>query len=696
MVYIGSEVLSVSGYWTEPSVIDPDLPVDWSRADRYGETLDEWPSYPQMGPRARAGYLEWLAGGRTDEHAHIGYVLLFFYGLERRLLLDIGSDLDHPDVPAIVAEILRLFIIYGDQPALSTHAANLLGLLEGLACLHTDLESVPWDSDSQGWQSPFAVLVGVGKFVADGSRIPAEWALAYLLHHPETRLRTAARRCPSEFDELFKVRYRTRFRGGVKVRRPADHLHLSYEAASHGFRGLIVPYVAEGLGAPSLAGDFEMGYGGEVTICLDAIPDVTSLPTLSEKLWSLAEECTDELDTYSRFIGRNPDAAQTAAAISLLPDALIASHGGPILDGLRDWTSEMLDGGPVAVVPLDDLVQRWSPGRTDKLTKRDAKFLASLLGKIGIGVEPDVRFGAPTPRPGTSAVLFELPEGAADAPSATYTEAKPLVHLAAVVAGAGGSINPDQRRFVADHFERVPGLDAAERRRLVAHLEFLATGRRGMYGVKRTVEALPAGHRARIGSFLTRVATADGAVSQAEVTALEKVFGYLGLDETDVYRRLHGLDIDDSGPVTVRDAEPATRWAVPEAAAVTAPGPSVVLDRAKVQARLAETARVSALLDDIFVEETTSPETAPAPPRPEPGYRIDGLDTRHSQLLARLVSRPEWERNSVEELAGSLGLPFLDGALDVINEAAMDACGEPVVEGDDRVVLNLYAVKELI
>ena len=691
MVYVGSEVLSVSGYWTEPSVIDPDLPVDWRQADRDGETLDEWPSYPQIDPRARAGYLEWLAGGRSDEPAHIGYVLLFFYGLERRLLADIGSDLDHPDVPLILAEIIRLLILYGENPSFSSCANSLLALVEALFCKVTDIEPLQWDTAGRDRENPLAVLIGIGRSVANGSRIPAEWALRYLHHHHETRLRIAAKRCPAEFDELFMARYLARFRGGMKISPPARSLRLGYQAASHGFAGMMVFSLAPG--APDLGGDFELGYGGEVSITLDGIPDVTTTPGLINKLRSLAEECTDELDTYSRFIGKNPDGAQTAAAVSLLPDVLLASRGGPIIDDLRDWTSEMLDGKPAAVVPLDELVQRWSPGRTDKLTKRDAQWLASLLGKIGVGVEPDVRFGAATPRPGTSAVLFPLPAGAADAPSPAYTEAMPLVHLAAVVAAADGRISPDQRRFVVDHVEEVHSLNTSEGRRVWSHLEFLATGRLGMYGMKRKVEAFPEESRPDVGRFLVALATADGVVSRAEITALEKVFGYLGLDEADVYRHLHGLDNGEPGPVTVRAAQPTTRWAVPDAGSL-ATLPSVALDPAKVQARLAETARVSALLTDIFIDDTTS-GTIPLPTGPEPESMIEGLDGPHSRLLAVLASRSEWERRSAEEIADSFGLPFLDGALDVINEAAMEACGEPVVEDDDPVLLNAYAVEEL-
>ena len=693
MVYVGNEVLSVSGYWTEPSVIDPDLPVDWRRADRHGETLDEWPSYPQMDPEARAGYLEWLAGGRSDEHAHIGYVLLFFYGLERRLLLDIGSDLDHPDVPEILAEIIRLLILYGEDDSFASYANGLMALVEGLFCWHGGIAPIPWDVGGRDGESPLAVLIGIGKSVANGSRIPAEWALRYLHFHSETRLRTAARRCPDHFDELFMTRYREKFRGGVKHRPPARDLRLEYEAASHGFSGMMVFHLAPG--APDLGGDFELGYGGEVLITLEGIPDLSEAPSLLAKLRSLAEECTDELDAYSRFIGRNPSGAQTAAAISLLPDLLLPSWGGPILDDVRDWTSERLDGRPFSVIQLDDLVRRWSPDGTGKLTRREARLLAALLGKIGVGIEPDVRFGAATPRPGTAAVLFPLPAGAADSPSDAYTGAMPLVHLAAVVAGAGGAISPERRRFLLEHLEETSDLDASERRRIGAHLEFLTTGRLGMYGVKRTVETLPeAGHPA-VGKFLVALAGASGMAGRAEMAALEKVFGYLGLDTGDLYRLVHGLHIDDHGPVTVRNARPTGRRAVPDTMQVAAGRPSVTVDPEKVRARLAETDRVSALLTDIFVDDDPTPTPERSPTGPENGSAIGELDEAHSALFSTLVTRSRWHRSSAERLAESLGLPFLDSALDVINETAIEACGEPVVEGNDPVVLNTYALEEM-
>ena len=646
-----------------------------------------WPSYSQISPRARAAYLAWLQDGRKDKNAYIGYVFLFFYGLERRLLGDLSCNLGHPEAGVIVTEIERLVGIYGTNRSFSGYAGRLLGFAEVLQSMDSDTQPVQWDSSrGRSWEVPASVLVGVGKHVALGLGIPAEWALSYLRYHPAGLLRTPATRCRDEFDDLFKARYQARFGEGIRIRRLARKLILSYKPASSGFHG-------------------------EVSATAGDIPDVTAASSLLYKVRDLGAECTDDLDAYSRFLGRRSDEAGTAAAISLLPDELLASHGGQIVDDLRSWTSNALAGRPRAVVPLDELVQQWSPRRVEKLAKREAVSLASLLGKIGVGVEPDVRFGASTPKPSSDAVLFQLPDGAAAAPSPEYTAAMSLVHLTAVVAAADGSISPAEQQHLAEHAEQVLGLDAGECARLEAHLAFLATGKLGMAGMKRKVEALPVEERAAVGGFLIDVAAADGVVSPEEISTLTKVFGHLGLDETDVYRQVHALGTGDMGPVTVRDARPTTRWEVPVPLADTPQPSAVVLDPAKVRARLAETAHVSALLADIFadddkpsavlppsVADTAAPQPPSGPPttHPAPEPTIAGLDAAHTSLATTLASKSEWDRSDVEDLAESLGLPFLDGALDVINEATMDACGEPLIEGDDPFELNAYAIEELL
>jgi hypothetical protein len=112
------------------------------------------------------------------------------------------------------------------------------------------------------------------------------------------------------------------------------------------------------------------------------------------------------------------------------------------------------------------------------------------------------------------------------------------------------------------------------------------------------------------------------------------------------------------------------------------------LDLDRVKAKLAESEAVFGVLKDIF---TAEPETRPVTPATAEG--LWGLDPAHSALVRRLVCKPSWSRPEFEEIAGGLRL-LPDGALETINDAAFEARGETLVEGDDVLEVRVELVLE--
>ena len=225
LVYVGSGEPSVDGGETEPCLIDPALPVEWSDPDWRGETIYRLPSYSGLDPRARAAYLSWLAHGRCAENVYIGFVFLFYYGLERRLLADLDQRPDDPEVDVIVAEIERLCRVYGTSRSFRAYADSLLGLLGAVRSAGGSVQPVLWDPAHPGSSDagvPPLARVALGQCIADGSPIAAELALGYLRHHPQRPHRTPETRCRDEFDELFKTRFRERWGNGVQWLRRSE------------------------------------------------------------------------------------------------------------------------------------------------------------------------------------------------------------------------------------------------------------------------------------------------------------------------------------------------------------------------------------------------------------------------------------------------------------------------------------------
>jgi uncharacterized tellurite resistance protein B-like protein len=689
MLYVGQRLSAPAGNGPDPALIDPRLPVDRRNPDWSGSTVGYWPSYAGISAQARAAYLTWLAGGRSRPGAPISWVFLFFYGLERRVIVD-GADGGPAagDRQPIAAEVRRLLASYGGDSSFHYYATQFLLLIEALSPRTSPLGAAP-PRTASSWFIPLQLRSGLGRFAAEGRPVPADWALSWAHFHPDIYPRTPAQRCPGEFERLFRARYLVRHGAGLRVR-PENILHRhTYVAASPGIR--------------------------QVSIS-SGLPDVLQLTAPTTALRALVEECTDALDPHSRYLGRHPGAKGTLAATALLPAELVDRNSSELLP-LTAWIDERLGRRRQAVVDGRQLSSFWPATDRGNLTRADAVTLAQLLGTLGVGVEPDVRLGGPALGVGP-AVVFRAAAGQPAAASPAYAAAALMLHLAAAVSLADGQVSDAGQAQLRARVGAATHLTEPERVRLDAHLTWLLAGQARLTGISRRLAVLDRSQRESTGDFLATVATADGVISPAEVTTLIKIFRLLGLDPASVYSRVHAVTATPgpaTEPVVVRPGTSGTRgFAVPPrpagqdaAGQDAASAQPLRLDEAAIAAKLADTAAVSALLGSIFAEAT--PLADPAPPGQHtdpapPGTRTDltprahpvaGLDVPHSALLRALAGRGSWSRADLEsECAAAVLLP--DGALDTLNEAAYETAGDPLAEGEDPIDINLAVAREML
>jgi hypothetical protein len=134
----------------------------------------------------------------------------------------------------------------------------------------------------------------------------------------------------------------------------------------------------------------------------------------------------------------------------------------------------------------------------------------------------------------------------------------------------------------------------------------------------------------------------------------------------------------------------------PEAAPAAS---GVLLRQETITRKITETEAVAALLATIFDDEPI--EAAQAAAAGAGGAGVAGpdcvghLDRAHSNLLREFATRASWARADFAALAARHGV-LPDGALDLLNEAAIDAAGEPVCEGDDHLTVNSHVLQELL
>jgi tellurite resistance protein len=674
MLYVGTELKCVAGGGVEPALINPKLRAG-SPPRHDGQGMSYWPSYSEIPTECRAAYLDWLAGGRQAPGAYIGYVFLFFYGLERRALLDLRQGQGDPrEFEAITREVQRLLEIHGGNASFRRYGTAFIEALVALRAARGDVGDI---EALMAGSAALPVRYAVSRFAREQKPLPPQLALAWVMEEGELSPRTPATRCPREFRQLFAHRYHKVHGAGLIVSPTKSTLRLAYKPASASFLG-------------------------EIQLPTANLPKPSSQPLRS--LRALVEECTEALEPYSRWLGRRAEGEAGLAAVALLPPELAADHPSEDVRTLRRTLEQQLEkqGGESALLDGAELLCYLPGGASDKPTKSAAVLLLQAIERVGFAIEPDPRFGGPAPASGEQIVIFRPGPDAPMAPSASYAAATALLHLAAVVAFADGSASDSEQQRLEGHLESSLELAPGERTRLRAHLRWLLTTRPGLTGMKKRLAALEPAVRQTLGRFAISVAGADGHVSAEEMKTLGRIYTLLGLDSDELYSHVHAAGTPGgpppaTGPVTVQPASPAARgFALPSAPQTqqTAPEKSstaLTLDMAAVQARLAETAAVSSLLGSIFTEDEP-----PTPAQPVVDSKaIAGLDMAHSALLQALAERPAWSRAEFEQLSAKLGL-MPDGAFDSLNEAALEKCGEIVLEGEDPIELNKQTFQEML
>lgn len=651
MLYVGGSLKTVSGD------IEPCLISGVHRVAGVGNyrtrQLGYWPSYANASPEERRAYLNWLSGGRSDPECDIGYVFLFFYGLERRVMVDSPNDPEaRNDWPAIIVELRRLLAIYGEKSSsFIRYVTELLSWIE-LAGKSGQLYKQPIPDFPRSYELPPYFRLALGQAAADRAPLPAPLVLAWLRLSPQCSLRTAATRCPNEFERLFTKRYHEVLGAGLVLPKNRTKLKFVYQAASSGLRG------------------------ASITMSFGDIPDVTALTAPIKRLMEIANQCIDELGPYSRLIGKDPGAIETLDALLLLPGTLWPAA---IQEKLRELTARMHEGR--LTLSLRELLA--ALGSSNQAVNRDrVRGLARALEGVEIGIEPHVLAGAKAPGEQDMIVLFAQPIIDSNVGSrAEYQTAALTLQLASAMAQADGVFHDREIAHLRAEIEGWTCLSFAERRRLHAHLQWLTTSPMNLAALKKRLEPLSAAARETLAAFMATLAQADGFVSPEEVKFLEKVYKALGVESKRVFSDIHAAGSGSAPVSTIRADKQGFR-----------------LDAERIATLQEDTIRVSALLSKIFAEET---DNASAPPMPaleaEPegeGNAPLGLDQDHSALLRLLLSRPEWTRAELADAAADLDL-MLDGAMEQINEAAFDAFDEPLFEGEDPISVNTKLLEKI-
>lgn len=656
LFYLG-EWLPVEGGGTDQYAINPALPVASSAPDIGGHSMPYWPSYAQISPAARRAFLDWMVGGRRDPAYGIGLVFVFFYGLEHRVFVERGED-----TSLVIREVERLLTVYGANNSFHGYATIFLDMARVQSGARLPLVPLsPERSGSLGMD--LATRLHLGERLAASPTLSGGDALRWVLVMSDTYLRTPAVRCFAEFVELWLVRFAQRYPAGIPVKAKAT-ISLWYRAASSAFEA-------------------------EVHGAHQRHPDVSGLAKPLDALQALVVECTDELDAFSRFVGRKPALRNTMVAIALLPEDLRRRPTQPTVVDFRRQVDTLMgsQGRASSTAQIVFEMAGIAVPADGKISGASADELARALDTIDVAIEPDRRYGSSVPRADEQVFVFRAPGGGAvDATRPAFRSMRAQVEVAVLAADADGEASFEELQRTIARIRAASDLSGVEQARLIAFAVTTFNSPPKRARVMRKLAEIGESERQAIADAALAVVGGNPNPDVGEVKFLERLHKSLGLSQDTLYEGLHKAAAPTDEPVSISEEKRIAGVPIPKEApaapAARRPEATIRIDAARLARTRKETDAVSALLADIFAEEPVA-----APPAADQASSLDGLDPKHAELLELIELRGSMTRSEFDRHAKELQL-LPDGAIERINDWSFDRFEEALIEdGDDVAVV---------
>lgn len=701
-LYVGKSLASHAGHHpTVVGLINPELSIQTVSAERRQAIFEaDWSqdgilSYEILSPEMRGIFLGWLATGRKEREIPASALVLFLYGIEHRVIELLNGERTLDELLALILELERLDVHYAHHQAIHPKIQGLIECCQvqlALSCQpETLLALLPI-----GQKLSVALKVALGRCIEIAKPIPMTllWAW-YQSSDIAVDLKTPAKRCERAFNFLIQTRGEQQ---GFSIT-TGDHLPR-------------LPVVYKPFSP-------EFGEDGESIPMINTI-DIAGFEPQLAFLEPLIENCTNDLDAYSRLIGRSPEAEGTPVAVALLPQELVLLSGNDSVQEFQQWLNDNIHADDWAMVSGSELLHHWPTTVSGKIKKKEAELLGQLMAKLGFGYVPDVRYGQGTFNPKHSVGLFRLNVPGVEDMSSDYLVALMIMEMMPFVDRLTTNDTVSIVQTISSHFDLCPSersrLNVLEQWRNERPLTWKQTLGR--------IKKLSIEQQKQFAIALSTELQNHWQLESAKYIELQSIIPLPKLDTQEPTSSTNPeLEQTEEEEELVTTSEPVLTEEV--IAVVTSPPegdqsqdvnitsdvipedhsedvlntPGFVLDIQLIAQRNQESQVASGLLSDIFTEEDTqvslpTPDETPLPKTAPDMTLALGLDEFHWQLLNHLGKKDSWERSELEAIAQNQGL-LLDGALENINDVAFDHCDEALTEGDDPIEVNDWVFDEL-
>ena len=583
-------------------------------------------------------------------------MLIYFFGLERRFMVDDGSEVEKK---AILQEVYRLRNLFIDED----HTRWMLSEFISIGhILLGEKESAEPTLNCRGRELPLFIKMSIGSLVSRGETLPADWLLSWFYSSPDTKVSDIAYSYPHEYRTSFKLKFDQQFPDGLPLYKPTRALTVDYVSGSGEFRMKLEPLIDE-----------------------KKVPDIANLRKPLQFAEEIAKHVDEDLHHFFTAGMRSSVGGDNLRVQMTLPSELWPVVSTKVLRDFETWVRTTLAKSRFVIV--QDLFYKIQGKQFKKVNKRHFSFATTALERIGYSLAPDLRIPVQPLKPEERVFLYELgkPLLLKQHLSQTYENVLFEIVLGCVVGCADGQISKNIKEYLSSKVD-LQDLSQLEKKCLTANLEwFCSKPAKVILGRNSWENRIDPKTYDSIRLTLMRIVNLSESNQSKKISLVEKIYQIMQLAPALVYSDLHNVSSGE-GLVPVKNA---TSPPIGEEILQQFSDSGVVLDSQRIANIQSDTMKVSNILGRIFDEDS--------------GHSVEintaqsvlyGLDEKHTALVQVIITKSHWTENALKQCCSRIGL-LMSGAIETINEWAIEAYDEALLEEYEGYEVAAGLVNEL-
>ncbi|MGL4534845.1 MAG: TerB N-terminal domain-containing protein [Fusobacteriaceae bacterium] len=662
-VEIGKFEISDALIYTKNSAYDDDfsstvtLDSSIGSSDKELDKLGYWPSYQNLTDNQRAKYLEWLASGRNSVLEEVGYIFIFFYGLEKRFFKD------KKDKDIILNEVQRLLSKYGE---LSGSLRGYLGNFLVYGYLEKGINNMTSET-----------INSLEKLVCENTFLPIKLAYLYqnnLYLDAKTAFSISKsleisnnksviiKRTSNLIENLFFKKYLHEYGEKFTLKLSKRKELFYYNTATSDFR---------------------------IDNFLE-IPNILGVSSQFKKLGLLFNECIEDLRKISSLIAKGV-AEDDPRYFSALPELLKDSKEHPLKNKFIEMINESEKKGIYSFLKVSDLSNLINFEPREKLTLIQSKNLVELCKELGYKVEPDCFITSNTYLYTSEVAVFKVVNF--EESFVNYNLSKLMLEIGIAISNSDGVIDQKEIDHITSFIETFASSEN-EILRIEALKQLYITNPPNVNGLgKKIKENLNKNQIAVVSEFIVSLSTIDGELHKKEEKTLKTLFKAMGVEMSELETLLQKFKERYEEPVEVLIGT-TLKGEVIQKEIIE---PVIKLDKDIIKKTLANTKEISAILGNIFDEDDNIKnneklkidEVKKKVVLPESSIESGELDIRYKAIFNEIIIKNEWSKIEFETLVKKYN--FMPSAvIEIINEWADEALEEFLIEEtEEKIIIDL-------